>query len=121
MPLESSLVHTISEYYHRDIGTYSSYLQHFDFIDDQPGLRERLAQEFYIARYAAKLQEALALDKNSFELLGHLKLQIIQYAGIYEAVISYLLLYKFPTHTSVQKLGKKIGSAKYVRISVKSM
>jgi hypothetical protein len=107
IPLDPSLVYTISEYYHRDIGTYSSYLQRFDFIGDQD-LRERLAQEFYVARYAAKLQEALAFDKNSFELLGHLKLQIIQYAGIYEAVISYLLLNKLATHPSVQKLGKRI-------------
>lgn len=107
MPLDPSLIRTISDYYHRDIGTYSSYLQQFNFIDNQT-LRERLAQEFYIARYAAKLQEALDFDHNSFELLGHLKLQIIQYAGIYEAVISHLLLDKFPTHSTVKKLGTRI-------------
>jgi len=107
MPLDSSIIHSVAEYYHRDIGTYSSYIRQFDFIDDE-NLRKRLAQEFYIARYAAKLQEALAFDENFFELLGHLKLQIIQYAGIYEAVISYLLLNKFPTHQGVIKLGKRI-------------
>lgn len=116
MPLDNSLIRTISEYYHRDIGTYSSYLQRFDFIDDQ-SLRERLAQEFYIARYAAKMQEALAFDENSFELLGHLKFQIIQYAGIYEAVISYLLMNKFPTHPSVLNLGSRIEYRKVDALS----
>jgi len=106
MPLDAQLINAVADYYHRDIGTYTSHIRQFDFIDDKL-LRERLAQEFYIARYAAKLQEALAFDENSFELLGHLKLQIIQYAGIYEAVISYLLLNQFPTHPAVNQLGKK--------------
>jgi hypothetical protein len=39
-------------------------------------------------------------------------LQIVQYAGIYEAIISHLLLNRFATHEAVSKLGKSTGYKK---------
>ncbi len=108
MPLAPFVIRHISDYCHRDMGKYyQDYFDKFDFVEDE-NLRQRLAQEFYVARYMAKLQEALNLPENSFELLGHLKFQIVQYAGIYEAVISYLLRNKFSTDPRVEKLGKKV-------------
>ena len=47
-------------------------------------------------------------DENSYELLGHLKFQIVQYAGIFEAVISHLLIHNFKDNERVLSLQKKI-------------
>lgn len=110
MPLPNYHIDTIKciqKYCQKDLDSHSQHIRTFDFIESQD-LQERLSVEFYIARYIAKLQEALALKKNSYELIGHLKMQIVQYAGIYEAVISYLLKEKFAEHKSVSSLGQKI-------------
>lgn len=106
MPLSPKLIRTITGYYRRTMGYYTDHIEKFDFVNDKI-LKERLAQEFYIARYIAGIQEAMNFDENSFELLGHLKFQIVQYAGIYEAVISYLFKNNFSKDAGVQKLGKK--------------
>ncbi len=62
-------------------------------------LKERLGRAFYSARYMSKLMEALYAKDN--ELHPFLKFQVMQYASIYEAVISYLLWDKFTEHPEV--------------------
>ncbi len=106
MPLQPDFIKIIQSYYKCDIGSHTKNLTLFDFIQETK-LQERLAIEFYIARYIAKLQEALNLNTNSYELIGHLKFQIIQYAGIYEVIISYLLQGQFSENEDVKKLGEK--------------
>lgn len=106
MPLSPKLIRTITGYYRKKLGYYTDFIGKFDFVDDK-NFRERLAQEYYVARYIALMQDAMNFDENSYELLGHLKFQIVQYAGIYEAVISYLFKNNFCEDLRVQNLGKK--------------
>lgn len=117
MPLMPFIISQVSEYCERDLGKfYQDYVDTFYFVDDD-GLRERLGKEFYTARYMAKLQEAMNYDEKSFQLSGYLKFQIVQYAGIYEAVISYLLKNKFSTDSRVEKLGNKVEYKKVDALS----
>ena len=102
MPLDYPIIYKVTEYYKQDI-KYQDCVEQFKFINDE-NLKERLAQEFYVARYAAKMQEALNLGKKSFEMLGHQKIQIIQFAGIYEAVISHLLSQRLANNPDVEFL-----------------
>lgn len=113
MPLDTQVIKTVLDYCKRDLPDNDWFVFEFDFIEDAD-LRSRLAQEFYAARYIYKLMSALSLSGD--ELFAHLKLQIIQYASIYEAVVVYLLtkvykdtevvlnLFKHKTYKPVQAL-----------------
>jgi hypothetical protein len=88
-----------------DIDTHTSNLKLFDFIDDD-ALKTRIAKEFYVARYICRLQFAFkpVWNQASFELFGSLKLQIVQYGGIFEAIISYFLQGRYWNHEQVKEL-----------------
>lgn len=102
MPLEESVRDLIQLYCTKDLpGDLNWHIQKFIFIDDSE-LRERLGRAFYSARYMSKLMEALYVQKN--ELHPFVKFQVIQYASIYEAVITYLLWNNFKTHEEVINL-----------------
>ena len=85
--------------------THTSNLKLFDFIDEDK-LKTRLAKELYVARYFCKLQFAFkpVWNQASFELFGCLKLQIVQYGGIFEAIISYFLQGRYWNHEQVKEL-----------------
>lgn len=106
MPLDPKTIQDVTNYYKRDIN-YKDCLEKFKIINEE-SLKNRLAQEYYIARYASKLQESLNFSKESYELLGHQKLQIIQFAGIYEAVISHILKQRLPNRSQVRDLGESV-------------
>lgn len=99
MPLEQILRDQIQNYCTKDLpGDLDWHIDQFTFIDDME-LRERLGRAFYSARYMSKLMEALYAKDN--ELHPFVKFQVIQYASIYEAVISYLLWNRFEDHPEV--------------------
>jgi hypothetical protein len=60
----------------------------FDFVLDS-GLKHRLGEAYYQARYLERVREALGL-KEGFNH-AFIQFQIVQYASIYEAVIDYNL------------------------------
>ncbi len=102
MSLEKSLREQIQTYCTKDLpGDLSWHIQQFEFIDDTE-LRERVGRAFYSARYMAKLMEALYVKEN--ELHPFVKFQIMQYASIYEAVITYLLWNRFKDNPEVLAL-----------------
>lgn len=102
MPLEKPLREQIQIYCTKDLpGDLNWHIQQFEFIEDSE-LKERLGRAFYSARYMSKLMEALYAEKT--ELHPFVKFQVIQYASIYEAVISYLLWNKFKDHSEVLAL-----------------
>jgi hypothetical protein len=101
MGLDPDQIAEINAYCKRDLPDLPWFLEEFDFID-QPTLRTRLARAFYAARYIYKLMEALRVTGD--ELHAHIKFQIIQYASIYEAIISHLLWNKFRDHDRVKTL-----------------
>ena len=99
MSLEKALRDQIQNYCTKDLpGDLDWHIRKFIFIDDIE-LRERLGRAFYAARYMSKLMEALYVQNN--ELHPFVKFQVIQYASIYEAVITYLLWNRFKDHAEV--------------------
>ncbi len=102
MSLEKTLRDQIHLYCSKDLpGDLNWHIQQFVFIDDIE-LRERLGRAFYAARYMSKLMEALYVQDN--ELHSFIKFQVMQYASIYEAVITHLLWNKFKDHKEVVTL-----------------
>lgn len=117
MPLKEETVKLIHGYCIKHLeGGIEWHVDKFSFIKDEE-LKKRLGRAFYTARYNAKLMEALNFSGD--ELHFFIKFQIIQYAAIYECVISHMLfdvykddenVIKLKTHKSykpVDALGKK--------------
>lgn len=110
MPLERAARDQVLNYCDRDLPPVADVTAMFDFLDDQD-LRDSVEAEFHSARYIYKLGEALNVADN--RLHGHVKFQIVQYAGIYEAIIVHLLWSKYsPAVTDIQfhKVYKKTAS-----------
>ncbi|WP_417330620.1 hypothetical protein [Halomonas cupida] len=102
MPLEESIRNRIHDYCVRDLpGDIQWHVDKFSFIDDEE-LRNRLGRAFYSARYAYKLMEATFVQGD--EQHPFVKFQIMQYASIYEAVITNLLWRNFKEHPEVLQL-----------------
>lgn len=102
MPIEESLREQIQTYCKRDLpGDMQWHVDQFGFVLDAE-LKKRLGRAFYSARYVGKLMEALLAAGD--ELHPFVKFQIMQYASIYEAVISYLLWTKYAEHNEVKLL-----------------
>lgn len=101
MPLEQTLRDQITDYCKRDLpGDLNWHIQQFDFIGDTK-LRDKIGRAFYSARFISKLMEAVYVDIHGDEIHPFIKFQIIQYASIYEAVITYLLWEVFAQHPEV--------------------
>ncbi len=102
MPLNETLRNAIHTYCKQDLpGGLQWHIDQFSFISDEE-LRSRLGRAFYSARYVAKLMEALQAAGD--EIHPFVKFQILQYASIYEAVISYLLWNRYALHKEVKTL-----------------
>lgn len=102
MPLDESTRNTIHDYCVRDLpGDMQWHINQFSFINDQE-LKNRLGRAFYSARYTYKLMEATFVQGD--EQHPFVKFQIMQYASIYEAVITNLLWGVFKEHQEVVEL-----------------
>lgn len=102
MPLEESLRSSIAAYCKRDLpGNLQWHIDQFGFITDVE-LQKKLGRAFYSARYVGKLMEALLAAGD--EVHPFIKFQIMQYASIYEAVVTNLLWTKYATHPEVLRL-----------------
>jgi len=95
MPFDIEIQKTIYEYCDSHIADENWFSEEFKFIKDEK-LRERLVKEFKSIRFAYKLYEGIgAKDENK---LFEIRMQILSYATIYEAVIHYVL-YEFYSET----------------------
>ncbi len=102
MPLEEDTRNLIHEYCVRDLaGDMSWHIEQFAFIENSE-LKIRLGRAYYSARYTYKLMEATFAQGD--ELHPFVKFQIMQYASIYEAVITNILWGKFKDHEEVIQL-----------------
>jgi hypothetical protein len=102
MPLIESIRETVDTYCKRDLpGSLEWHVDQFSFITDVE-LQKRLGRAFYSARYIAKLMEALLVTGD--EIHAFVKFQIMQYASIYEAVVSHLLWIRYREHPEVKAL-----------------
>jgi hypothetical protein len=99
MPLTEETRILIDAYCKRDLpGDLQWHVKQFSFITDIE-LQKRLGRAFFSARYTSKLMEALL--PTGEEIHPFVKFQIIQYASIYEAVISNLLWGRYKDHPEV--------------------
>lgn len=102
MPLEETFRNSIHAYCKRDLpGDLQWHIDQFSFVEDAE-LKQRLGRAFYSARYVGKLMEALLAAGD--EIHPFVKFQIMQYASIYEAVVSYLLWSRYAEHVEVKTL-----------------
>ena len=88
----------VVEYVERDLPSDEFYARYFWFISDAT-LRERLEEEFRSARYIYKLLEGLTA--RDWLLTSQVKVQILLYASIYEAVLHHILLQEYETSPEV--------------------
>lgn len=91
----------IDDYLDGHLADWNWHKDRFDFISD-PTLRDRLADEFISTRYVYKLLEGMSAD--SWLLRAQIRLQVISYASIYEAVIHHILFEDLQTNSEVQSL-----------------
>jgi hypothetical protein len=75
--------------------------QYFWFISDT-GLRGRLEEEFQSARYIYKLLEGLRAT--DWLQAAQVRVQILMYASIYEAILHHVLLNEYKTTAEVIEL-----------------
>lgn len=102
MPLDDATRKNIHEYCVRDLpGDLVWHIEQFSFISDEK-LRYRLGRAYYSARYVYKLMEATYVSGD--ERHPFVKFQIMQYASIYEAVVTSLLFGKLKLHPEVTQL-----------------
>ncbi len=102
MPLTEATRASVHSYCKADLpGDLRWHVDQFSFIADIE-LQKRLARAFYSARYIAKLMEALFASQD--EIHAFVKFQIMQYASIFEAVISNLLWNRYRDHAEVKTL-----------------
>jgi hypothetical protein len=102
MPLNEEIREAVYTYCKRDLpGDLQWHVEQFTFIADVE-LKKRLGRAFYSARYISKLMEAILAAGD--EVHPFIKFQIMQYASIYEAVITYLLWNQYKDHPEVQQL-----------------
>lgn len=101
MPLNKEIRDKVNEYCENDVQPIDKVRGYFSFIEDS-ALLERISVEYVAARYIYKLGEALGATDTA--LHAHAKFQVMQYASIYEAVISFLLFKKYENSDSVQRL-----------------
>jgi hypothetical protein len=109
MPLGKTERDNVLRYCDRDLPPKGTVAGMFRFISDR-ALREKIEAEFHAARYIYKLGEALKA-KNE-RLHAHVKFQIVQYAGIYEATIVHLLWTVYASHPVVTAMEHHIALRK---------
>lgn len=78
----------IDEYVSAHIADEAWHLAYFEFIDNRH-LAQRLGEEFISTRYLYKLLEGLEAD--GWLLRSQIRLQVLSYASIYEAILHHIL------------------------------
>lgn len=102
MPLEQEAREAIDAYCKNHLPDDPKWhIEQFSFIANKE-LQQRLGRAFYAARYLGKLMEATYASGDAMH--AFVKFQIMQYASIYEAVISCLLWTRYKQHDEVLRL-----------------
>ncbi|MGN5353256.1 hypothetical protein ACQ4P5_14420 [Ralstonia sp. L16] len=101
MTFETAVKDQITQYISAHVGNEAWHVSYFDFITDT-ALAKRLGEEFISTRYIYKLLEGL--EANDWLLRAQIRIQILSYASIYEAVIHHILFETLATEPEVEKL-----------------
>jgi hypothetical protein len=86
-------------------GDLNNHVEFFSFLADDPGLMQRVGEEYFSARYLYKLWEGLRVGED-WARRAQVQLQVQQYASIYEACLHHLLFGQCVARPEVQALLK---------------
>lgn len=100
MSFEKTLKDSILSYCTHDLPDDAWYKSAFAFIKDEK-LKNRLIAEFKNARFIYKVFEGLSVKDEL--LLAEVRMQILMYASIYEAIIHYVLFDEYYQNTQEVK------------------
>lgn len=101
MPFPEPIKTAINDYVEKYTGDSKFYSEYFWFISDI-NLRIRLEEEFKSARYVYKLLEGL--QAKEWLLNAEVRIQILLYASIYEAVLHHVLLQDYSNTDAVKNI-----------------
>ena len=92
----------------------------FDFVADL-SLRQRLGQEYWAARCIYKLLESVQASGSLQR--AQIKVQVLQYASMYEAVLHYVLFERYQHTPEVRALGEsphrvKVAVSRELRVKL---
>lgn len=112
----------VAEYVENHLPNEQFYQRYFWFISDE-NLRDRLEEEFRSARYIYKLLEGM--QAKDWLLTAQVKVQILLYASIYEAVLHHVLLQNYTSTPEVIALSsyehrKPINISSSIRGTIQS-
>ncbi|WEJ09301.1 hypothetical protein [Sinorhizobium prairiense] len=103
MPMPEQLQHDVINYAERDLPLNEVNGGLFDFISDAH-LAGRLMEEFKSARYLYKILEGLSAK--DWLQRAQVRIQVLLYASIYEAVLHHVLFDRLRSDPRVEKLMK---------------
>ena len=92
---------SIESYVDGHMADWDWHKEKFNFISSS-ALQNRLADEFISTRYVYKMLEGMSA--NSWLLRAQIRLQVLSYASIYEAVIHHVLFEELSSVSAVQSL-----------------
>lgn len=101
MPFNDENKEYVIQYCKNHLPTDDWFEENFDFIKDDT-LKNRLIVEFKNVRFMYKFFEGI--NAKDELLLAEVRLQVLMYASIYEAIIHYLLFEVFKDDENVKKL-----------------
>ena len=101
MTFEAAVKDKISAYVGAHVADEAWHIAYFDFVKE-PALEKRLGEEFISTRYIYKLLEGLEADE--WLLRAQIRLQVMSYASIYEAVIHHILFDRLSAEPAVISL-----------------
>jgi hypothetical protein len=106
MPFSESLAQEVDKYARSDLsGGLDWHISQFSFLADDSRLQQRVGEEFFTARCLYKLLERVHLD-DPWAVSAQARLQVLQYASIYEACLHHVLFKILQNNPRVQELGK---------------
>jgi hypothetical protein len=105
MPFEKDLADQVNAYARSDLGgDLSWHVDQFSFLGDDTDLQKRVGEEFFSARYIYKILEGIRLQER-WAVSAQARLQVLQYASIYEACLHHILFRRLKDSVEVQRLG----------------
>jgi hypothetical protein len=106
MPFPPPLDEQVDRYARSDLGgDLDWHIAQFPFLADDSALQRRVGEEFFTARYLYKLLEGVHRTEQ-WARSAQARLQVLQYASIYEACLHHVLFQTFKDRPQVSELGR---------------
>jgi len=112
MPFDETTRQSVLTYITKCLGSEEWHRDYFDFIEDND-IAQRLSEEFLSIRYVYKFFEGIRAD--GWLRREQIRIQIISYASIYEAVLHYILFVVLKDNENVKSL-KEFSTKKEISI-----